>query len=97
MPKGEFPEKVKKQMRERAALFDGSQRCECARKRCPHPTDGAPASVQSKAYGDGPRCSRVLQQAHHLNAKKASPLHTSDGLSNCQGLCIECHRHVHYG
>jgi hypothetical protein len=97
MPKGYFSEKIRRQIGERSAQFDGSQRCECARKRCPHPTDGAPASLLPKAFGDGLRCTRTFQEAHHLNAVKGSFKHTFAGLSNGQALCVKCHQHVHYG
>jgi hypothetical protein len=96
MAKGEFSIPVRRAMRERAERYDGNYRCECARAHS-HPTDGAPANLYPGSWSSGPRCSRRVQEAHHVNQKGTSPLHTCDGLSNCQGLCEECHSFVHYG
>ena len=86
----EFPARVRAAISERSG-----NRCECARKRCTHnqdKTDGTPATLQPKAYGDGLRCTGRFQEAHHLDSNpEFARLHTFNGKSNGQALCAECH------
>ena len=65
-------------VKQRARELAGG-RCECERKSCGHPG----------------RCNKILRRpywnAHHRRAVKSGG---GDTLSNCEALCLQCHKNT---
>jgi 5-methylcytosine-specific restriction endonuclease McrA len=73
-----FPEDVKRQ-----AFIRSGGRCECTRLGHPH-VGRCQAGIAMATI-----LSPATVEFHHLSA---SAVGGHDGLSNCQALCIPCHR-----
>lgn len=66
-----------------AAWKRAGGKCECARTTCPHHTGRC-----NKALDPYNRIEGRKWHAHHIDSKNADG---SDGVHNCQILCIPCH------
>ena len=71
-----FPEIVKN-----LALKYAHHRCECQRKKCPHPKDNRGRCTKTNS----------LEVHHRIKDSLGGP----DILANAQVLCEECHKFIH--
>ena len=60
-------------------------RCECSRAACPH----SGRCAKTFAKGDRARSDETGWQANH---RTASSVREDDSLSNCEILCVPCHK-----
>ena len=62
-----------------AAWRRAGGRCECRRRTCSHHVG---------------RCNAVLRGGWHAHHRVAVASGGSDALSNCEALCVRCHRNT---
>lgn len=77
-----FPESIVKKAWERAG-----GKCECRRKTCGH-SGRCNKQLVWDNRGEGPR---GAWEAHHITAVASGG---DDTLSNCEILCLECHKNT---
>ena len=77
-----FPQSVKDEGWKRSGGI-----CECRRQRCPH-QDRFPQRMYPNSAA---RCDREATEAHHITAEARGG---SNGLSNLEYLCDECHENT---
>jgi len=62
-----------------AAYQRAGGRCECTMKGCSHHTG---------------RCTATLRGGWHAHHRTSQAAGGSDSLSNCQAMCVTCHRNT---
>ena len=72
------------------AFQRAGERCECTRSRCNHPGNPHRCSRQFR-YEDRARSDEHGWQATH---KQSISSGGSDGLENCEILCVPCHKNT---